>query len=87
MIRVRPSLTASMAGWTILGVSTNHWSVSIGSITTPERSPKGCMIGFASTSGRSSRCSAPVSLSMDLCRYVTASRSAVMSATTRSRAS
>jgi hypothetical protein len=44
MMVMRPSRTASSAGPTILAVSTNHWSVSIGSITTLERSPKGCMI-------------------------------------------
>ncbi len=49
MIFVRPDRTASSAGSTIFAVSTNHWSVSIGSITTFERSPKGCMIGLDST--------------------------------------
>ena len=44
-------LTASNAGCTILDVSTNHWSVSIGSITTLDRSPKGCMIALLSTKG------------------------------------
>jgi hypothetical protein len=66
MILTRPVRTASSAGSTILAVSTNHWSVSIGSITTFDRSPKGCMIGFASTSGgHQARCSAPVSGSTD----------------------
>ena len=44
-----PDRTASSAGSTIFAVSTNHWSVSIGSITTFDRSPKGCMIGLDST--------------------------------------
>jgi hypothetical protein len=58
MIFVRPSRTASSAGPTIFSVSTNHWSVSIGSITTLERSPKGCMI-LSSTSGPDVRTSSP----------------------------
>ncbi len=48
---VSPFATASRAGLANVSASTNHWSVSIGSMTTFERSPKGCMMGFASTRG------------------------------------
>ena len=39
-----PDRTASIAGLARVAASTYHWSVSIGSITTFERSPNGCMI-------------------------------------------
>ena len=39
------------AGPTILSVSTNHWSVSIGSMTTFERSPMGCDEGLGLDEG------------------------------------
>ena len=109
-IAVRPSRTASSAGPTIFAVSTNHWSVSIGSMTTWLRSPKGCMIGFGSTSGTSiasgatppssklssGRPSHPPAWAEEaealpsrgsLAGTMTARPSAVMSSTTRARAS
>jgi hypothetical protein len=46
----------SNRGLASVSASTNHWSVSIGSITTPERSPKGCMIFLFSTKGMSAPC-------------------------------
>ncbi len=46
---VRPSRTEAIAGSASVLASANHWSVSIGSMTTPERSPKGCMIFLVST--------------------------------------
>ena len=44
-----PDRTASIAGLASVSASTYHWSVSIGSITSPERSPNGCMIILSST--------------------------------------
>ncbi len=40
---------ASITGLASVAASTYHWSVSIGSITTFERSPNGCMIFLSST--------------------------------------
>ena len=37
--RMSPERTASIAGLASVSASTYHWSVSQGSITTPERSP------------------------------------------------
>ena len=82
MILTVPSRTASKAGPTILAVSKPKWSVSMGSITTFDRSPKGCMMGLFSTCGI--RSGSPSSSALGL-RIMTALRSAVM-ATTRSRA-
>ncbi len=48
---MRPSRTEAIAGSASVFASANHWSVSIGSMTTPERSPKGCMIFLFSTKG------------------------------------
>ena len=38
-ILILPDRTASIAGFASVAASTYHWSVSHGSITTPERSP------------------------------------------------
>ena len=73
-------------GPTILAVSTNHWSVSIGSITTFERSPKGLHDRLGSTTAPVPG-ARPVSLSTDFFSVVTASPSAVIASTTRLRAS
>ena len=48
---MRPSRTAARAGSASVSASTHHWSVSIGSMTTLERSPNGWVIGLASTRG------------------------------------
>src|SRR3546814_7697845 len=40
-ISIRPSRTACIGANASFSASTYHWSVSHGSITTPERSPKG----------------------------------------------
>ena len=91
MILVRPVRTASSAGLTISALSTNHWSVSIGSITTLERSPKGCMIALASTSGTISSPSSPSGRlpprRSSAAVVMTARPASVMSATTALRAS
>ncbi len=58
-ISIAPTRTASIAGCASVLASTYHWSVSHGSITTPERSPYGVWIvrGSASCSTPSlSRC-------------------------------
>ena len=75
---VRPSRTEAMAGSASVLASANHWSVSIGSMTTCDRSPKGCMIFLASTNGIASPSSSVV---------ITARPSALMSATILLRAS
>ena len=41
--------TASIAGFASVAASTYHWSVSQGSITTPERSPYGVWMTRSST--------------------------------------
>ena len=90
MIFTSPSRTASSAGPAIFSASTYHWSVSIGSITTFERSPNGCMIFLFSTNGTVSVTStfSPSSFfSVRVTSCITARPSAVMSATTRVRAS
>ena len=46
---ISPLRVASIAGLASVAASTYHWSVSIGSITTFERSPNGCMICLSST--------------------------------------
>jgi hypothetical protein len=47
-----PERTASIAGLASVAASTYHWSVSQGSMTTPERSPNG--VGIIRSSTRSS---------------------------------
>ena len=76
-ILIRPSFTAAIAGCANVAASTYHWSVSHGSITTPERSPYGVWIVRGSLS-----CSTP-----SLSTWGTRKPSALSRATTALRAS
>ena len=48
-ILIAPERVASITGFTSVAASTYHWSVSHGSITTPERSPYGVAMVRSST--------------------------------------